>query len=470
MLMTKEPMSAVRHPRIRRWATIVSVALALFVVVDAGVSRPLAAPQAQQPSDIAAVISAGPGSLPKYAVPDFVGATPEAAEIGRTLGQVLWDDLDFEREFYLIPRDTYKTIPVARTPADVPFAAWRELGADGVIFGTVERSGDSLRVDVRLFSVRGQRAVFTQGYDGPASNPRRLAHTISDAIHMQQRNLRGVARTKLAFISDRNRERLIGTVENREVKEVWIADYDGANQRRVTVGRNLNLNPAWSPDARAIAYTVFTPGADIVISRIYEGILQRPTRGQRGNNYLPIYSPDGSRIAFMSTRDGNAEIYVMNVDGSNVRRLTNNPAVDVTPTWSPSGGQIAFTSDRSGRPQIYMMNADGTDVQPITTLVGETEADRPTWSPAPYNEIAYTARTGSWYDIKVYDVATRQTRLLTDGKGSNESPAFSPTGRHLAFTSNRTGANQIYIIGRDGRGLRQITREGNNQTASWSAN
>jgi TolB protein len=110
---------------------------------------------------------------------------------------------------------------------------------------------------------------------------------------------------------------------------------------------------------------------------------------------------------------------------------------------------------------------DGLNVRKITS---ETEADRPTWSPAPYNEIAFAARTGSWFDIKRYDVATGQITTITDGRGSNESPAFSPTGRHLAFTSTRTGTKQIFLIGRDGRGLKQITRVGNNQMPSWSPN
>jgi TolB protein len=171
-------------------------------------------------------------------------------------------------------------------------------------------------------------------------------------------------------------------------------------------------------------------------------------------------------MAFMSNRDGNPEIYVMNRDGSNVRRLTNHPAGDSTPTWSPSGSQIAFTSDRAGQPQIYIMSADGSNTRRLTTA--ESYADRATWSPAPFNEIAFTARTGGGYDIKVYDLATGETRQITSGSGTNESPAYAPNGRHLAFMSTRAGGLQIFVVGRDGRNLRQITRDGNNQTPSWS--
>jgi TolB protein len=412
------------------------------------------------------VISGDPGTAPRYAVPDFVALTPDAAEIARTIGQVLWDDLNFEREFYMIPRDTYSSIPAARTPEQVPFAAWRELGADAVVFGTVQRTGNDVRIQVRLFNVRSRQSVFAKEYAGTANNPRLYAHTLSDEIHLQQRDLKGVARTKLAFVSDRNGVALGGTVENRQVKEIYVSDYDGANQRRVTVSRQLNINPSWSPDARALAYTTYRPNPDIFVSLIYQGVLQNPTKSV-GTNYLPVFSPDGKRIAFMSARDGNPEIYVMNVDGSNLRRLTNHPTEDSSPTWSPSGSQIAFTSGRTGKPQIYIMNAaDGSGLERVT--VDESEADRATWSPAPFNEIAFTARTGPGYDIKVLDVASRRVNRITHGEGSNESPAFAPGGRHLAFSSTRGGRTQIYTIGRDGRGVRQITREGNNQTPAWS--
>jgi TolB protein len=451
----------------RHFATMAllgSALLALEVPLP-GAQQPQPA-RPQQPSEIELTISGDPGTPPRFAVPDFVALTPDAVEIGKTIGQVLWDDLNFEREFYLIPRDTYSTIPAARTAEQVPFGEWRELGADGVVFGTVQKTGENVRVQVRLFNVRSRQSVFAKEYNGSAQNPRLYAHTMSDEIHQQQRALRGVARTKLTFSSDRNREKITGTVENRDVKEIYISDYDGVGQRRITVNRQLNITPVWSPDAKGIAYTSYRRGfPDIFIALIYQGTQETPTAG-KGQNWLPVFSPDGSRIAFTSNRDGNPDLYVMNRDGSNVRRLTNHPAIDTTPTWSPTGTQIAFTSDRSGSPQIYIVGAEGENLRRLTT--SESYADRPTWSSPPFNEIAFASRTGPGYDIKVYDLASGQTRQITFGEGSNESPAFSPNGRHLAFTSTRTGLTQVFTIARDGRNIRQITKDGNNFTPSWS--
>ena len=101
-------------------------------------------------------------------------------------------------------------------------------------------------------------------------------------------------------------------------------------------------------------------------------------------------------------------------------------------------------------------------------MTSESYADRPTWSPAPFNEISFASRTGPGNDIKIKDLATGQVRQLTFGEGTNESPAFAPNGRHLAFMSTRSGKSQIFTITRDGRDLRQLTRQGNNYQPDWS--
>lgn len=444
-----------------------SLAAAAVLVITGHAAQSTATPQ-QQPPAVSLTITGEPGALPRYAVPDFIALSSDAetVEAAKTIGQVLWDDLNFEREFDMIPRDTYASIPAARSLTGVPFDRWRELGADGLIVGTVERQGDSFRVEVRLFGVKAKQSAFGREYAAPVSNPRFFAHTIADEIFQTQLALRGVARTKIAFVSDRDGERLTGTVETRTVKEIYICDYDGANQRRVTVNRSLNINPTWSPDGRSLAYTSYRRGApDIFISMIYQGTIENPLHSKGEENFLPVWSPDGTKIAFQSNRDGNAEIYVMNRDGAGIRRITTHPASDATPTWSPSGKQLAFTSDRSGSPQIYVVDTDGLNLRPMTS---ESYCDRPTWSPAPYNEIAYSARTGPGFDIKVLDIATRERRQLTFGEGSNESPAYAANGRHIAFSSMRAGKRHLYTIERTGKDLRQLTKTGNNQTPDWS--
>src|SRR5690242_20095361 len=165
------------------------VAVMLIAAAVSMAARQQTAASSQQPSELGIVITGDPGSPPHYAVPDFVALTPESGESAKTIAQVLFDDLGFEREFDMIPRDTYSTVPVARTPDQLPFGAWRELGADAVVFGTVQRTGNIVKVEIRLFNVRSRESVFSKEYSGTDNNLRLYAHTASDEIHQQQRAL-----------------------------------------------------------------------------------------------------------------------------------------------------------------------------------------------------------------------------------------------------------------------------------------
>jgi TolB protein len=430
-------------------------------------------PQPPQTPEVQVVITGPSGGPPKLAIAPFVALSTDAetAAAARTITDVLYDDINYEREYYMIGKDAISTVPKFTSIDEVPLDRWKELNADGLIVGSVQKTGSGILVRMRLIQVNSGRQAIGKEYSGSIANPRQYAHTISDELHMQQLALRGVARTKLAFTSDRDAERM-ASPENRDIKEIYFADYDGANPRRVTVSKTLNVAPAWSPDGQALAYSSWRPAGqfgtfqDVIISYIYKGVRQTPANGNPDKqNYLPAWSPDGSKVAFTLSQGGNQEIYVMNKDGSGMRRLTNNPDIDTSPTWSPTGTQIAWVSGRSGNPQVYIMNADGTGQRKITN---EAWADRPTWSRSPFNEIAYAGRTGAGFDIKIYSVASGETTKITDGIGSNESPAFSPNGRHIAFVSTRNGKAQIFTIDRDGKNLRQITREGNNGYPNWS--
>src|SRR5438876_11494580 len=151
----------------------------------ASAQTPAQQPPGQQPQEISVTLTGQGGEPPRLAVPDFIPLSQDAetVAVAKSIGQVLWDDFNFEREFALIPRDTYATIPRATSFADVPFTRWRELNADGLIVGAVQKVGNAVHVQVRLFEVTSQKQAFGQEYTGSPANPRLYAHTIADEIH-----------------------------------------------------------------------------------------------------------------------------------------------------------------------------------------------------------------------------------------------------------------------------------------------
>ena len=283
----------------------------------------------------------------------------------------------------------------------------------------------------------------------------------------EQRGLNGIARTKIAFSSDRDGDRIRGPVGDRGISNIYMSDYDGARQQRVTISKSLDISPVWSPDSRSIAFASWRTGyQDIYVLYPYGGPeLQNPTRGNASKqNYLPAWSPDGSKLAFTTSRDGQPEIYVMNRDGSGC-------SADQPPEYRRHANVVADGRAARVRVRPHRHAADLHHQRRRHTSSRSRASrcrDRPTWSPAPLNEIAFSARSGGGNIIKVFDFATRSTRALTDNVGNNESPAFSPNGRHIAFVSSRAGKEQIFTIHRDGSGLRQITRTGTNRYPHWS--
>ena len=446
-----------------------AVAAGLGLTVFAQQQPPSTPPSSQ--GEIGFKITGGSGPVPKMAIVPFIALSQDAETVAaaKTITDVLTDDIAYEREFYMVAKDAIATVKSPTSLDSVSLEGWKQLNVDALVLGTVRKDANGIVVQVQVIHVPSAKQAFAKQYSGSVANPRRYAHTMADEIHKQQA-LNGVARTRITFSSDRDADRMKGSV-NGDVQEIYYVDYDGANPQKVTNTKTLNITPAWSPDNEVIAYTSYRPSGqfgtfqDLVLSFIHTGERKMPADGNPSKqNYLPAWSPDGSKIAFTSNRDGNPEIYVINKDGSNLRRMTNHPAIDVNPTWSPTGNQIAWVSERTGTPKIYIMNIDGTGQR---TLVNE-ECYRPTWSGEPFNEIAYAAMTGPGYDIKIYSFQSGESRKVTDGIGTNESPVFSPNGRHIAFTSSRTGKVQIFTVARDGNDLRQITREGNNKFPNWS--
>lgn len=166
-----------------------------------------------------------------------------------------------------------------------------------------------------------------------------------------------------------------------------------------------------------------------------------------------------AKIVFTSSRDGNREIYVMDDDGQNVQRLTNTPLHELHPRWSPDGRKIAFFRGMDPIPganfDMFIMNADGSNEQRLTNRKG-FDGERFSWSPDS-KHIAFTSDRSGWPNIYVVKVANKKVRQLTNYREDDDIMAqeadWSPDGNLIAYTGVVSGGGRtIYTIRPNGFG------------------
>ncbi len=149
------------------------------------------------------------------------------------------------------------------------------------------------------------------------------------------------------------------------------------------------------------------------------------------------YSADGKRIVFTSFRDGDAEIYIMDADGKNPHRVTHAKGYDGGPFFSPDGKRIIYRSDRKGNDllQVYVNNCDGTAERALTQ--NEFVNWGPYWHPDGRYIIYATSKHGhSNYELYLMDVESGSEERITFHEGFDGLPVFSPDGKRLMWTSS----------------------------------
>ena len=439
---------------------------ALLCLLPVLAHQPPASAQSQDDSkpDIVVTLSGAQRPLVRLAIPTAGSrgvTTAEGAAAVREVESTVRADLDSSRIFVIQGATELAALQLTGDDAR-DRELYRSLGNQVVLRMNLAQEGDRLVLEGRVVDLESGQTVLGKRYRGQFSLARRIAHTLADEVVLYFSQRPGIALSTISFVSDRQAP--------YELKEIYLMDYDGWNQRPITAHRSLSLAPDWSPDGQLLAYVTYVRGTPGIFMADFRRNGEKRAVVTDGTlNSSPSFSPDGRRFALTRSTGGSSEIHIADTAGGGLRQLTYSPGIDTSPAWSPSGREIAFTSSRSGSPQIYVMDSEGANLRRISTQGSYN--DGAAWSPDG-TRLVYASRRGGTFNIAITDLVTLETSLVTQGRSSDESPVYSPDGRKIAFASTRSYGSrretQVFVVDVDGANLKQLTREGNNYSPAWS--
>ncbi|MGA9885000.1 MAG: protein kinase [Candidatus Acidiferrales bacterium] len=242
----------------------------------------------------------------------------------------------------------------------------------------------------------------------------------------------------------------------------------------VPVVGNVIQEPVPAPAQYSVSATgslVYVPGsAQASQSRLVwvrRSGTEQPLPAPAGDYGSPRLSPDGQHVALVS---GN-QIWIYDLARDTLTRFTFGGSVNMYPAWTPDGKRIAFASNRQGPVNLYWQKSDGSGGLERLTTNAHIQVPL-SWSPngqlLAFEELA--PATGGGTDIWVLRMSDRKAETFLQNSANVDAPQFSPDGRWMAYVSDESGRNEIYVQPYPGPGGKyQISTDGGTEPV-WNRN
>lgn len=226
--------------------------------------------------------------------------------------------------------------------------------------------------------------------------------------------------------------------------ELYDIHADGSGLIQLTSNTMSDLDPAWSPDGRQLAYVERNGQEERLIVVDADGQNTRVLAPESlGPIVYPTWSPDGSRIAFRNLED----LYVVDVETGQALNLTQNTRpFPLEISFSPDGSMLAFNAQSDVvadvNNKLFVINVDGSDPRELT--IDEVDSvSWPSWHPAE-NLILFEG-SGPIEGFQLYLARLDRTieRLRRPAGLGLVLPAWSPDGAMISYKARSTGALHV---------------------------
>jgi hypothetical protein len=242
---------------------------------------------------------------------------------------------------------------------------------------------------------------------------------------------------------------------------VWVMNADGSGKRRIARGvfssGPSGASLAWSPDGMRLYYTKldvwrgYSVFNDLYAFDFPRGTEVRLTRGLRARDPHP--SPDGGTILFVTSGGGRSRLATLAADAPlpatarspGLRHLTAPAAVQyANPRWSPDGARIAVSVwQPGGDKDIWLLDPEGRKTAEI--FRDRALDGTPAWSPDG-RLLYFTSDRSGVFNLYAWEAATGAVGRITNVLGGAFAPAPSPDGRSLAFSRYGAGGYDIHVL------------------------
>jgi TolB protein len=399
-------------------------------------------------------ITKGSDNPYSLALLNFDGSETKIYEVSN----IVKNDLNRTGEFRILDNKQLLSIPTNED--NLNYSDFKLLGIDYIVMGSLEEEDISnISAVYKIFSVQKESQLRTSTVYGVPNKLKQLAHYISDGIYEEITGLKGVASTRLLYVT----EEFSGGISQFKLN---VADADGSNEQILLRSNEPIISPSWSPDSKQVAYVSFETGmAKVFIQNIATG-KREIVLENKFQISSPSWSPNGKFMSLTLYQDGNAEIYILNLKNKNLTRLTNHYSIDTESSWSPNGSKIMFTSGRSGSPQLYEINLKKFNAKPQRiTFEGNYNAKG---SYLPNGEgVVFVHRKNSNFQIALKYFNENFVRPLTNSQ-LDESPSISANGNVIIYAISENETGLLAGVTLSGARFRLPMKKGEVREPSWS--